>query len=384
MNQIKTFLKSIFFILLLAISNLSVCQDSLKIMTYNIEGMKPGTFPGIRLGFIIDKIQELDPDIIGLQELNEPLDGNGEHNQCKEIARYLSEHFEVQYTCYQQFTHLSWDNQFREFIGIITKHPVVDSGYYQLATGVFPRKVVWNYIDTPMGMVNFFNTHLSFNSHSVRLVQAGQILDYVNDILPDKIATATFLTGDFNDVPNTPTIDLITDSNADTTFIDSYAITNPDHNGYTVPSIAPDKRIDYIFISNISQLEADTSFVVSDTAIFDDIYSSDHLAVLSVFKEQMNSTGQEIRLHSPFELHQNTPNPFTRYSSIQYELFESAHVKLSVFNHLGIEVMVLTDSFQQAGKYTVRVDASKLPGCIYFYTIKSDRFIQTKKMIIAR
>ena len=383
MNPIRAFLKSFFFIFLLAISNFSVCQDSLKIMTYNIEGMKPGTFPGIRLGFIIDKIKELDPDIIGLQEINEPLDGNGEHNQCKVIARYLSEHFNVQYTCYQQFTHLSWDNQFREFIGIITKLPVIDSGYHQLATGVFPRKVIWNYIDTPMGMVNFFNTHFSFNSPSVRLVQAGQTVDYANEILSDNAATATFLTGDFNDVPNTPTIELITNTNTDTTFIDSYAITNPDNNGYTVPSNAPDKRIDYIFISNIGQLEADTSFVVSDTAIIDDIYSSDHLAVLSVFKERVNST-LETKPHPVFELHQNSPNPFTQFTSIRYELFEPTHVKLSVYDHLGIEIIVLTDSFKQPGKYTVRIDTSKLPGCIYFYTLKSNRFIQTKKMLSAK
>ncbi len=379
----KVLFRGVLFLLFFSCSGFIVGQDSLKIMTYNIQGMKPGTMPGLRLGFIIDKIKNLDPDIIGLQEINESLDGNGEDNQCIEIANSLSEHFNIQYTCYQQFTHLSWDNQFREFIGIITKHPVIDSGYHQLATGVFPRKVVWNYIDTPMGKVNFFNTHLSFNSSIVRLQQAGQIIDYVNEVLVEYPASSTFLTGDFNDQPNTPTIQLITNTESDTTFIDSYAITNPGSTGYTAPTNSPNKRIDYVFLNNTSSLVSDTSFVVEDSVIIINIYSSDHLAVLSVFKEGANST-HEFRTDPDFELLQNYPNPFDSFTNIGFVLYKPEHVKLSIFNQLGVEVAVLTDAFHQAGKHIVRLDASKLPDCVYFYTLKSSRFVETKMMSVVK
>ena len=376
----EIFLKRTLLALLLTISNLSICQDSLKIMTYNIQGMKPGTFPGLRLGFIIDKIKTLDPDIIGLQEINESL--NVSDNQCQQIAHALSEHFNITYTCYQQFTHLSWDNQFREFIGIITKYPVIDSGYHQLATGVFPRKVVWNYIDTPMGMVHFFNTHLSFNSPSVRLEQAGQIIAYINQVITADPASAVLLTGDFNDTPEALSVQLITNPESDTTFIDSYALTNPGMAGYTVPSNAPDSRIDYIFSGNISSLTADTSFVVSDSAIIPNLYSSDHLAVLSVFKESVNSTGTGYRTHPDIQLLQNYPNPFDGFTSISYKLRIPAHVKLTVTDLFGIEIDVLTDAIHQPGEYTIRYDASKLPGGVYFYTLKSNLFSQTMKMLL--
>jgi len=380
----KNLLIGALIVLFFSISNFTIGQDSLKIMTYNIQGMKPGTMSGFRIAFIIEKIKGIDPDIIGLQEINESLEGNGEDNQCHEIANSLSEYFNIQYTCYQQFTHLSWDNQFREFIGIITKHPVIDSGFHQLATGVFPRKVVWNYIDTPLGKVNFFNTHLSFNSSSVRLEQAGQIIDYADEIITEFPASATFLTGDFNDSPSAPSIQLITDPESDTTFLDSYAITNPGSPGYTVPSNVPNNRIDYVFQSNIGSLKADTSFVVEDSVIILDLYCSDHLGVVSVFSEEANSTGHEFRTNPGFELFQNYPNPFDNYTSIGYVLHKPGHIKLSVFNQLGVEVAVLSDAFHQAGKYVAKLDASKLPDCVYFYTLQSSRFVQTRMMSVVK
>lgn len=380
----KNLVNIILFVFTITISNFVIGQDSLKIMTYNIQGMKPGTMSMVRIGYIIEKIKDINPDIIGLQEINESIGGNGADNQCHKIANSLSEHFNVQYNCYQQFTHLSWDNQFREFIGIISKYPVIDSGFYQLATGVFPRKVVWNYIETPLGKINFLNTHLSYNSSSVRLQQAGQIIDYADEIISEYPASATFLTGDFNDSPDAASIQLLTNTESDTTFIDSYAITNPESHGYTVPSNAPNKRIDYVFMSNIGSLQADTSFVVPDSVILLNLYTSDHLAVVSVFTEGANSTGHELRTHPGFELFQNYPNPFDSYTSIGYVLHKPGYVKLSVFNQFGVEVAVLSDGFHQAGKYVAKFEASKLPGNIYYYSLKSDSFAQTKIMSVVR
>jgi len=164
------------FLLILLTVGTTFGVDSLKVLTYNIQGMKPGTSPEVRIIHIIDKIIQIDPDIIGLQEINETLSGGLADNQAKVIADSLSAHFGINYNYYYSFTHLSWDNQFREFVGIITKYNVEEQGFFQLVQGAFPRKVVWNKINTPIGTVNFFNTHLSFNSSSVRTVQVGQII----------------------------------------------------------------------------------------------------------------------------------------------------------------------------------------------------------------
>ena len=107
-----------------------------------------------------------------------PMNSGGADNMAKVIADSLSAHFDTSYNCYYSVTHVAW-NQFYESVGIISKHPVEQEGYGQLATGVFPRKVVWNYIDTPLGMVHFFNTHLSYkdNHNHIRVQQVQKIKD---------------------------------------------------------------------------------------------------------------------------------------------------------------------------------------------------------------
>jgi endonuclease/exonuclease/phosphatase family metal-dependent hydrolase len=324
--------------------------------------MKPGTLPAVRLAFIINTLKEMNPDIIGIQEINESLDKKADDNQCKKIAAELSLHFNTSYKCYQQFTHLSWDNQFREFIGIITKHTVIDSGFHQLATGVFPRKVVWNYIETPLGKVNFFNTHLSFNSAAVRLQQAEQILAYVDEITDNNPSTAVVLTGDFNDAPDAASIQLITDKGSDTTFFDSYAMTNPGSSGYTVPSNSPNKRIDYIFIENYSSLGADTSFVISDSVVILDLYRSDHLAVQSILKE-INNAGVENNAglkRKPFILYQNFPNPFKETTSMKFDLFEKSRVRISLYSQAGTFISLLAYEEKVPGTYIIPVTNSKV------------------------
>jgi endonuclease/exonuclease/phosphatase family metal-dependent hydrolase len=160
-------------------------QDSLKVVSYNLQGMKPGTYPETRLPQIITRLIALDPDIIGLQEINQLRFGSGLHNQGRIIADSLSSYFEIPYYYYQQFTHYSWDDVYNEYIGIITKLPVLETGFYQLATGVFPRKVVWNLVDTPIGKISFLNTHLTYNSSTVRQLQVQQIMDYISLFNPE-------------------------------------------------------------------------------------------------------------------------------------------------------------------------------------------------------
>jgi endonuclease/exonuclease/phosphatase family metal-dependent hydrolase len=380
-SALKTILKITIVLIFLSFYNITPAQDSLEIMTYNIQGMKPGTLPGLRLANIIEKLKELDPDIIGLQEINESLDGGGLDNQCKQIAEALSDYFGINYNYYMEFTHLSWDNQFREYIGIISKYPVEEEGFYQLIAGVFPRKVVWNHIDTPFGKVNFFNTHLSFNSQSVRIQQSQQILEYMYDINNQYTAAGTILCGDFNDPPESTTITQITETGSDTTYYDSFKEANPGIPGYTVPSNSPNTRIDYIFYSNISSFHVDSSKVVMDAPFTGELYCSDHLGVLSVFKE--GSAG----IHNPedpatsqnFWLYQNYPNPFSLTTTFYYSLLNKSRVILEIFDITGQRITELVNEVQQKDKYEFVFNGEDLPPGVYFCTLKTTEGIKTRK-----
>jgi photosystem II stability/assembly factor-like uncharacterized protein len=85
-----------------------------------------------------------------------------------------------------------------------------------------------------------------------------------------------------------------------------------------------------------------------------------------------------------YELSQNYPNPFNPSTTINFVLPEAAAVHLSVFNTLGEEVAVLVDEFRSAGKYSIAFSAANLPSGIYYYSLRANGFLTTKKMILLK
>ncbi|NUN68481.1 MAG: lamin tail domain-containing protein [Bacteroidetes bacterium] len=85
-----------------------------------------------------------------------------------------------------------------------------------------------------------------------------------------------------------------------------------------------------------------------------------------------------------YALGQNYPNPFNPASSIQYQLPAAGMVTLKVYDMLGKEVAVLVNGVRSAGEHTARFDAAHLPSGIYFYTLRTGSFTQTRKMLLMK
>ncbi|HEY5565232.1 MAG TPA: T9SS type A sorting domain-containing protein, partial [Rhodothermia bacterium] len=85
-----------------------------------------------------------------------------------------------------------------------------------------------------------------------------------------------------------------------------------------------------------------------------------------------------------FRLEQNYPNPFNPATTIQYTLPVAGHVTLTVSNLLGETVATIVDSGQPAGRSEVRFDASALPSGVYFYTIRSGAYVDTRRMLLLK
>ncbi|QQS60153.1 T9SS type A sorting domain-containing protein [Candidatus Falkowbacteria bacterium] len=83
-------------------------------------------------------------------------------------------------------------------------------------------------------------------------------------------------------------------------------------------------------------------------------------------------------------LSQNFPNPFNPSTKINFSIPKSGKVKLSVFNMVGKEVVVLLDQSLSAGNYTADFDASNLTSGVYFYTLQSENFTETKRMVLVK
>lgn len=101
--------------------------------------------------------------------------------------------------------------------------------------------------------------------------------------------------------------------------------------------------------------------------------------VLQYCPSEVNATVELGK--APFVLHQNRPNPFSGQTAISYELQQSGHVSLRVFNLAGREVARLVDGLQAAGPYTVEWNVGKIPAGMYLYQLRTNGFTETKKCV---
>jgi hypothetical protein len=85
-----------------------------------------------------------------------------------------------------------------------------------------------------------------------------------------------------------------------------------------------------------------------------------------------------------YKLHQNYPNPFNPNTTIIYDVKETGHVTLKVYNILGKEVATLVDEVKDNNRYQVTFDASGLAAGVYFYRVNVNDFSDVHKMILLK
>jgi len=85
-----------------------------------------------------------------------------------------------------------------------------------------------------------------------------------------------------------------------------------------------------------------------------------------------------------YELNQNYPNPFNPTTTIKYAIPSDNFVSLKLFNILGQEVANLVQEQQDAGRYEVKIDGSKLTSGIYLYRVEAGTFVSVKKMMLIK
>jgi len=103
-----------------------------------------------------------------------------------------------------------------------------------------------------------------------------------------------------------------------------------------------------------------------------------------LFYRNPTSVRSEKNIADGFNLLQNYPNPFNPNTVISYNIPEHSFVILNIYNLLGEEIKTLVKKEQAPGKYQINFDGNNLPSGIYFYQLKTDKFQQTKKMLLLR
>ncbi len=85
-----------------------------------------------------------------------------------------------------------------------------------------------------------------------------------------------------------------------------------------------------------------------------------------------------------YKLEQNYPNPFNPTTTIRYSISEPTKVSLKVYDTLGNLVETLVNQYMTAGSYKVDFTASNLSSGVYFYTISTTKFKETKKLVLMK
>lgn len=81
----------------------------------------------------------------------------------------------------------------------------------------------------------------------------------------------------------------------------------------------------------------------------------------------------------------NYPNPFNPSTTINFSLPEENKVTLKIYDMLGklIETVIANEA-KSPGNYQVTFNSNNLPSGVYFYTLTSSNFMQTRKMILTK
>ena len=98
-----------------------------------------------------------------------------------------------------------------------------------------------------------------------------------------------------------------------------------------------------------------------------------------VVQSEMVSIDESINL--PFHVSQNSPNPFSNFTTIEFSSDGTTKYTFSIVNILG-EIQTCRTINARSGINKVEVNASNLSSGIYFYSLSNSEEIITKKMII--
>ncbi|HLP16252.1 MAG TPA: SBBP repeat-containing protein [Bacteroidota bacterium] len=159
---------------------------------------------------------------------------------------------------------------------------------------------------------------------------------------------------------------------------------NYDRNGKTIWDISSSGNE---MPSHAASIAVDTSGNVYVTGSVDDITGlwSDWITIkYHQSSTDVNNAAYFGRQPSSYSLDQNYPNPFNPTTWIDFQIPHRSQVSVTIFDVLGREVARLISEQLPAGAYSTKWNAAGRTSGVYYYQLKTDNFVQTKKLILLK
>ena len=87
---------------------------------------------------------------------------------------------------------------------------------------------------------------------------------------------------------------------------------------------------------------------------------------------------------SSYLLSQNYPNPFNPKTAIRFQVTGNSIVAMKDYDVMGREVQTLVNERLQAGTYETIFDGSNYSSGVYFYKLITNKYTETKRMILMK
>ena len=163
--------------------------------------------------------------------------------------------------------------------------------------------------------------------------------------------------------------------------------------GYVIYRFANNETVD------INKTGAIRSIIYKDTTAFFDLQSTPQATrytyVVTAFDRLQNEslpsnpstavliTGIEDENYST-ELSQNSPNPFSDYTKINYRLTKSGNILLTVKDLFGQDKIILVNERQSSGNQSIEFHNQTLNSGIYIYVLETEEGVMSRKMVVIR
>ncbi len=138
---------------------------------------------------------------------------------------------------------------------------------------------------------------------------------------------------------------------------------------------------------NISEFNIGKDHFGGDTwdGLMDELKISDIARSPQDIADAVANCSSEMRFVQQLEIVAcNYPDPFTEYTTIEFELMEDNLTTIQVFDMKGSPIATMLNEHKTKGKHQTTFDAGNLPAGMYYYTIRSGAYSGNKSMMIIR
>lgn len=236
-------------------SNEETGSTNLRAMCYNTRHAN-GMDRRVDIERLASRIRASGADLVGLQEIDRGTNRSDGVDQIADLGRLLGFH-----SAYGAF--MDYDGG-QYGLGVLSRYPIVASQTVSIPDRKEPRVALLATIELPSGeCVCLADIHFDcIEDDTERYGQAQIVASALREV-----EVPCLLMGDFNDEPDSRTIEIFR----------SYMLEaeKPSSDRLTFPSNAPEREIDFLFLSPSSR------WIVRSVEVVDDPMTSDHRPIVA-------------------------------------------------------------------------------------------------------